>query len=331
MAKKEIIEPLKKLLEECLEYEIDNLVSRTDWGSINFEGAREDMERIFAINNHLNILPLTYLTDQAVQQIQQALTGAKDVIGELDNFNLSKGTPTQVRDDLVNRLHTQSDNFYTIATPWIPFLAYQKGDVAGNIEALTKSVTEASSLVENAKKNIGKKEGEIDGIVTRAREASASAGAAVFTKDFNGEATSLNDSAQKWLLATAVFAAATILFALSLWFVTEPTVDPWQAAQKFGARLAMLVVLFTATFWCGRNYKALKHQATNNRHRALSLQTFQAFSAAASDDPTRDAVLLETTRSIFANTSTGYIDSATPPDSTTRIVEVARMVSNESE
>lgn len=331
MAKKEVVQPLRELLAECLEFNLENLISRTDWGSINFEAAKEDLERIFAINSHLNILPLEYLTDQAVQQILQALTKAKDVITRLDNFNLSEGTPTQVRDELVNQIHSQADNFYTIATPWIPFLAYQKGDVAGNIEALTKSVTEASGLVDSAKTNISEKQGEIDGIITRAREASASAGATVFTQDFNGEATTLNDGAKNWLIATGGFAIATIGFAVLLWFITEPTTDPWQAAQKFGARLAVLAVLFTATFWCGKNYKALKHQATNNRHRALSLQTFQAFSAAASDDATRDAVLLETTRSIFSNTSTGYIESPPAQDPQTRIIEVARMVSNESE
>ena len=150
-------------------------------------------------------------------------------------------------------------------------------------------------------------------------------------KTLTDEAGKLNTAAKKWLMATAALAVATIVFSLFLWFFTEPTTDPWQAAQKFGARIAVLVVLFTATLWCGRNYKALMHQSTNNRHRALSLQTFQAFSASASDDATRDAVLLETTRSIFANTSTGYIESSTPQDASTKIIEVGRMASNKGE
>jgi len=43
MAKKETVQPLTKLLQEMLNYKVDDLVSRTDWGSINFENAREDL------------------------------------------------------------------------------------------------------------------------------------------------------------------------------------------------------------------------------------------------------------------------------------------------
>jgi hypothetical protein len=73
------------------------------------------------------------------------------------------------------------------------------------------------------------------------------------------------------------------------------------------------------------------HQAVTNRHRALSLQTFQAFSAAASDDETRNAVLTETTRSIFASTASGYIDTESGQDSPMKIVEISRTLGGGSE
>jgi len=94
--------------------------------------------------------------------------------------------------------------------------------------------------------------------------------------------------------------------------------------QRFGGKLAALVVLFTATLWCGRTYKALKHLSTVNRHRALSLQTFQAFSQAASNDVTKDAVLMEATRAIFGSTATGYLDSKGGAESDLKIVEIAK-------
>lgn len=326
MAKKETIEPLHNLIAESLKFEIDKLVSRPEWGSINFEGARDDISRIFVIVNHLNILPLESLTDQAVKQIVQALTTAMDALRRLDKFNLSEGTPTQIRDGLVNDIHSQADNFYTIATPWIPFLAYQKGDVAQNISELTDSVKKAKELVDTARKDIEGKSTEIDDIVVKAREASASAGAAVFTKDFSDEAKTLETKARTWLIATGLFAAFTIVFAILLWMITEPANNGWEAAQKFGARLVVLVVLFTATLWCGRIYKALMHQSVTNRHRALSLQTFQAFSAAASDDQTRNAVLTETTKSIFSISATGYISEGGGHEGAIRLVELQRVM-----
>ena len=73
---------------------------------------------------------------------------------------------------------------YTTIAQWIPFLAYQKGDVAENIQKLTTSVNQANTLVSNAKGEMEAKAREISEIITKAREASAAAGAAVFTKDF---------------------------------------------------------------------------------------------------------------------------------------------------
>ena len=59
----------------------------------------------------------------------------------------------------------------------------------------------------------------------------------------------------------------------------------------------------------------------------MSLQTFQAFSHAASDEQTKDAVLMEATRAIFGNTQTGYIDGVeVTPESKVKILEVVKSV-----
>ncbi len=50
----------------------------------------------------------------------------------------------------------------------------------------------------------------MDDIIAKAREASAQAGAAVFSKDFDKEATKLAEKAEKWLTATALFGLAAL-------------------------------------------------------------------------------------------------------------------------
>lgn len=58
---------------------------------------------------------------------------------------------------------------------------------------------------------------------------------------------------------------------------------------------------------------------------ANALKTFQAFIKAASDDGTRDAVLLETTRSIFALSPTGYLDTGEPSsEPVSKLMEIVR-------
>ena len=331
MAEEATIKPLQDLIGNILKYDIETLVSRDNWGEINFESARQDLERIFSLTGNLSVLPLGHLTDAAVAEIIKVLTEALGVIETLDNFVITTGQPALDRDQIVSEIHGHADSYYSIASQWVPFLAYQQEDVAADIQAINSSMSEAFQIVESGRTTIDEKVLEIDDIVTKTREASAGAGAAVFTKDFNTESSNLKGSAKIWLWVTGGLATITIVFAVGLWWLSEPVDNPWQAAQRFGARVIILVVLFTATLWCGRIYKALMHQSTNNRHRALSLQTFQAFSAAASEDPTRDAVLLEATRTIFTLSASGYIDSPSTQDGTTRIVEMAKFSGSRGE
>lgn len=226
---------------------------------------------------------------------------------------------------MVNQIKSQADQFFTAAHLYIPYLAYQKGDVQRNINELTRSVEEAGQLVDGTKKDIEQRRGEIGDIIVAAREAAASVGVAHFTADFNAEAETQDLSAEKWLKTTAWLAAATILAALLMVFVpVKPDATTPQVIQLFTSKVVILGLLFTATIWCGRLYKAARHQSAINKHRANALRTFQAFTKAASDDAARNAVLMETTKSIFAITPSGYLENESAPDGGLKIVEVVK-------
>jgi hypothetical protein len=324
VATQQAAQALRDHIEKALSFREKSLESRSEWGSITFDKASPDLRRIFEILAHLSVLPLDYLTDSAVSQIQSEVTQTAEVFSRIDAFNIEQQTPTQTRDAMVIEIHARADQLYTVASPWIPFLAYQKGDVAKNIESLTTSVGQAQTLIEGAKETIKVRQSEIETIITQAREASAAAGAAVFTQDFKNEARLLDDQAITWLKMTAALAFATLAFAVAVWLFPVNGDDTPAIFQRFGGKLAALVALFTATLWCGRTYKALKHLSTVNRHRALSLQTFQAFSHAASDYATKDAVLMETTRAVFGGVPTGYLDGKGGPEQDFKIIEIVK-------
>jgi hypothetical protein len=330
VATQQAAQALKDQIGKTLNFRDKSLETRSEWGSITFEKASGDLKRIFEILAHLSVLPLDYLTDSAISQIQTETTQVFELFGRIDAFNIEQQTPTQTRDNLVNEIHSRADQLYTVASPWIPFLAYQKGDVAKNIESLTSSVGQAQKLIEDANEVIKTRKSEIETIITQAREASAAAGAAVFTQDFKNEATALETQATNWLKITAGLATLTLLFALAVWLIPVNSGDTTFIVQRFGGKLSVLVVLFSATFWCGRTFKALKHLSTINRHRALSLQTFQAFSHAASDDSTKNAVLMETTHAIFGSVPTGFLDGTGGAEQDFKIVEIARSLGSKS-
>ncbi len=327
MARDQEIDRLRKEINAVLAFQKDSLVNRTKWGEITFESAKRDFDRIYDVLNHLKLLPLEYLTDQAVSYIAQEVTQVKTVFDKIDKFNIQAQNPAATRDSIVDEVHTRADYLYAQASPWIPFLAYQKGDVTKNIEQLSAAVTEARNLIEAGKNDIALKGKEIDEIIVKAREASAAAGAAVFTQDFQKESETITGRSRAWLRATWVLALATLIAAGLMWVFTEAGLDQSQIWQKLTTKLAILALLISATAWCGKIYKSFVHQAIVNRHRALSLQTFQAFSRAASDAGTKDAVLLQTTKAIFSDPGTGLIDSPTrSTDSDIKVLEILKSI-----
>ena len=194
---------LKQELERFAGFEKENLIKRSEWGTINFEEARPDFDRIYDIINYLNILPLEIFTVNAINAINGAIKQVNNYFEQINKFSIESENPANQRNQFVTQIQNQADAFYTQASPWISFLAYQKGDVSQNIESLTKSVQEANALIEGAKSSISEK--EIQDIITKAREASAAAGAAIFTKDFQRESDSAKDNAKKMAMGYSNF------------------------------------------------------------------------------------------------------------------------------
>lgn len=318
---------LKEQIEKFSAFEKEKLISRTEWGTISFEEARPDFDRIYDIVNYLKVLPLELLTINAINAIKNEIISINNLFNQINQFSIETGNPAEQRKQFIAQVQSRADALYTQTSPWIPFLAYQKGDVSRNIEILTESIRKADKLISEAKENISKKEKEIQDIIIKAREASAAAGAAVFTEDFKRESNRLKSDAKKWLLASGVLAVITLLVAFFMWLYPEASLDKGQIWQKMGTKLAILAILISATFWCGKIYKALMHQATINNHRALSIQTLQAFSAAVEDRTIKDAVVLEATRAVFGNVPTGYVDSSSSSgDSDIKLFEVAKNI-----
>jgi hypothetical protein len=324
MATQEQVDKIIALANGLIETPIDKLVSNVNWGTINFEAARTDLNLLFNLCNHIIALPISILPNSVADAFSASITQAGQTIQLIRTFDIESASPTGQRDQIIAQVKQFAEHLLVTTQSWIHFLAYQKGDIQKNIDALSQAVKDANKILDGSKKEVAEKSDQITEIVTAAREASASAGVGVFTRDFEGQATSLEGVAKRWLWATIGLAVVTLIAAFaSFFFPIAKDASNAQIVQYMTSKLVVLLVLITATVWCGRIYKALKHQVTVNSHRANSLKTFQAFVKAASDDNTRDAVLLETTRSIFSFSPSGYLESNdASPDTTTKVLEI---------
>lgn len=326
MATKEQVENIRQNVEKATGFDIDALTMRPELGSLNFEESKTDLKRLRELLTPLSTYPTELLPETIAKSIVNNLDSLHPVIDQINGFSLESQS-AQERDNLVEQLHNQTEAIVQVVAQWIPYLAYAQGDVQQNIQRINNAVSTADAIVEEGREGIEKKKQEVDRIVVATREASADAGVATFTRDFADKAATLEKTAYLWLIATTVFVLATsslaIVFAHGLLLPTGDSLA--QLLQVVTTKLIVLGLLFTATVWCGRMYKATKHQAAVNEFRANGLKTFQAFVAATDDDATRNAVLLETTRAIFAHAPTGLIDAkAGDSEGSVRIVEGAR-------
>lgn len=326
MASKPFIDQLLKNIDECLETPIDNLIQSPDWGKINFEDIEDDLKKLFDMLNHFKILPIELLPDTEIQKIMDGLSNPIKTIQVMRTFDIEQANAKTTRDSLAQNLKQQIDLFYVTAHLWIPYLAYQKGDVQRNIELLNSSVKKASDVLETTKDEIKEKKAEIDDVIMAAKEASASVGVSHFSSNFKQEATDLEKLANKWLMLTGSLALSTLLTTIgSYWLLNIPNLaSNAQIVQVLSTKLIIITVFFTATLWAGKMYRATMHQVMVNKHRANSLLTFQAFVKASNDIHIRDAVLMETTKSIFTLTSSGYIDGDSSGSKQTNVIEIVK-------
>ena len=158
MATIELVNALKTELESILKYSDAQLISRSDWGTINFKNARTDIEAASSMSRDLNGLPLEELTDETINRIQGIIPAVAQILDEIDNFSLI-GSPEVNRDDICNRLRGAVDQLRDSAIIYIPYLMYKRGDVGENISKLEQAVASAKKQYDDGEKIYHRKKG----------------------------------------------------------------------------------------------------------------------------------------------------------------------------
>lgn len=131
-------------------FKLDDLIYNTQsWGSLNFEDAQPDLQKIFDIIGYLAALPVAELTDQTLNAIILSIDKINKTLNQITEFSVEVENPPAVRKQIVDQIRSNADDLYNKATPWIPFLAYQKGDVQKNIVDLQKAADKANLILKD--------------------------------------------------------------------------------------------------------------------------------------------------------------------------------------
>ncbi|UKN03440.1 hypothetical protein K6119_07930 [Paracrocinitomix mangrovi] len=295
--------------------EIEGLINKilNLYGSINIEDVIDlpfDLQRAFT--NHLN---------DALQRLQ-----------ELAEYDPNQNN-AQRRTQLINNIESNYGNYYTHTLPVLVNKLLTGNDLEGRKGQLDNFISEYKSRLNKDATESQEKLQQIEKVLQNVEDSAAESGVVKYAELFADESSDHETKATKWLQASfwligIVIVAATLLILL---FPDEES-STGEIVQYTITKVIILSSLFIALSICTRNYKAHKHNAVLNKHRQNALSTFETFvSAAGEDEPTKNAVLLEATHTIFSNQQTGYLMNGNDNEGPNKIVEIFKNVSSKPE
>ena len=305
----------------------ESYIKRSQWGEITFEVIKNDIETVFWIVEEIRKLPIHIIPGNVIQTSTSALVRVKDVFDDIDKFTIAQGDPSSLRDGVASNLKNLTESVMSEIGIWLPVLALRAGEIENWASRMKGTSAQTTQLLQDAEAYTQTRKNEIDEIVQAARAAAGKAGAAEFTREFREEADAVEKRSKRWLWPTGVFSACALALSVLLMFglLGDAPANVWEAVYGLGGRVIAISVLFYAAVWSGRVVLANMHLASVNKHRAVSLQTLQAFHQATEDSAAKDAVVLEAARAVYENVPSGYIGrQTTGQGSGARTLEVIR-------
>lgn len=308
MAEQNTVEQFKQKSSAVLDWRdrMDDLVARREWGDQSFEDLKPALELIFKMTNDLSFLPIELIEESILTGLNEHLVAVKNVFEQIDGFSTSD--MVNYRDDIARQVRDLEESIRGHYRTEVPWLATYSGTSEKWLSAardelnMTKEVrAEAERQLEAAKE-----------AANIARESAGKAGAAEFTGAFREQAEAAATASSVWLWATglifAVALAATVVFVVLHACGIPP--NPTKTAEAIiylGWRVGVVGLLVGGAAWCGRHFRANRHNHEINQHRAACLENMQAFQRAAEDQGVKDMVVLEFSKAAAQGMPTGFI------------------------
>jgi hypothetical protein len=225
---------------------------------------------------------------------------------------------------------TAADEFSAAALPLVAYLSTRDtrrlDDVVRTLNEYTTNSQAKVAEISAFRTSIEGYDSEANRMLDDIRKISGEVGVAAHTKEFFQLARDHKDHARNWLVAMVVLGVCSFAaIGGAMWLdVLDDTARTARIVHYVMWRAVIFAVASFAIVWTARNYRAHRHLHVLNQHRSTALQTFRTFANAARDDATRNVVLLEATRSIFAAGSTGYSNDE-PAGPADRFIEIVKM------
>ena len=194
---------------------LGQLVSRPEWGAVDFEAGKEDLEFVLSLAKDLDLLPTRSLPPTAAAGLAAVLRGVKGKLDEIDAFGIEQGDPATARDRLVGELRTATRDLQHEALICVPFLDYLNRRDSNPSSRLEEAVREAEVGAQDLQNALAERLAEAERVVDAIRSSAGEAGVASYAEQFQSEASSAQSRGRCWLGATVIAALAAVSFIVA--------------------------------------------------------------------------------------------------------------------
>jgi hypothetical protein len=312
------LKDFKNFLDETIQMKLrENIVRKSGNFSVDFSEIRKEIDFIYDLKNKFENIEDFLLPDSFFERLKSDTNQLINAINQISSFNFASSNPAAERDGIINNFKNCFYNFFYKISPLLPYIELL--NIENRINSLDISkIEEAKADFENIAKNLNQ---GLNHVMDLMKEA----GVAKHSKNFDREANDRRDDAKLWLKTTIFFALASLTSPFYL-----PSILHWAIGnndlQLLSSKIVIIAMLISAALWCGRVYKANKHQETLSRHKEIALSTFKTFVDGTEDPAIRNAVLMEASRAIFATPTSGYVATADQASNEMTILEMVKNI-----
>lgn len=330
----QVLTSIKDGLIKISNYEIGKIIREKELGSeFSFKEAESTILNVLSLFKRVHPEELNQIPFNILNTFNGQLANAIARLEEMVNFNPKQGNPVAQRNQLIQNIENHYEGYFQHTIPVITTQMLNGNDLSIQQAKYNQIIEELEKKKNEESKKSQEFLNEMERTLKSAQDAAAKSGVAKYSALFKEESSNHKSEASFWLICTiAVIAAIVLASVILIAFFPDKTKDTGEIVQYTVSKIIILSALFYGLSLCNKNFKAHKHNEVVNKHRQNALATFETFSnAAGSDIQTKNAVLIEATKTIFSNQQTGYLTSGSESESSNKIVEIIKGVSTKGD
>jgi hypothetical protein len=320
------IETLRSGIATIVGTDFQQLV-RTDLKEISFEESQDVFDQIKGFFEKFQKVPLDHLPSQCIEEAIEQTERLLSPLQEIRLLRISDGDLCSRRNNLAGVIQENWKQAYQILVihlNLIPNVDPQttlkfwnetfKGCVLNLEEQRDENLKHSKSALM-----------EMDKALQAVKDKAAEIGVVEHARYFGDEADHFRKNGYIWLAAIILLGLVIAGYAICLLKYNPISgKDSLELVSHLLPRVLFISVLSFALAWCAKNYSSSRHNYVINRHRRNALSTFQIFTSATHDPQTKDAVLMQATKSIFDQQPSGYLRNEPDSAQGSQIIEIVK-------